>query len=395
MTTQTKEPDTLIKQAEAALAPTWAKLEEIKEHNQAKILQAFIDSKIQASHFSWVSGYGHDDLGKEKLDEVFARTFNTEAAVVRPHFVSGTHAITCAVLGNLKAGDEVVVVSGKPYDTLQTVFRSLVDKYKIVYKEGFENLTKQTKIAFIQRSRGYEWRDSYTQAELQKLIDQTRAANPNAIIFVDNCYGEFTQKLEPTDLGADLIAGSLIKNPGAGIAAAGGYVAGRKDLVHAAAEQLTAPGIGPEGGCMFDQTRLYFQGLFMAPLIVTEGLKGMSLAAKLFDDLGLETIPYHDSERNDLIQAIKFGSKDKLLDFCKLVQSNSPINSMFTPIADEIPGYDDQVVMASGTFIEGSTVELSADGPMREPYIGYMQGGLSYAHTKIVLKKVLKTLLED
>lgn len=387
--------------AEKLLTPVFQKIDQIKNTNQMKVLEAFKKTGVQASHFSWVTGYGHDDLGKEKLDELFANYFETESAIVRPHFVSGTHAISCAILGNLNAGDELVSISGKPYDTLETVFKKFESKYNISYKEGFDQLSSKTKLAFIQRSRGYEWRDSFGLEELKALILKARKVNPNVIIFVDNCYGEFTQSSEPTSLGgplenADLIAGSLIKNPGGGIAAAGAYVAGKKDLVHNAAEQLTAPGIGPEGGCMFDQSRLYFQGFFMAPLIVSEALKGMALAAKVFADMGLKTIPAYDAERNDVIQAINFGddegAKNALLNLCKVVQNNSPVNSMFTPIADDLPGYDDQVVMGSGTFVEGSTIELSADGPLRAPYIGYLQGGLSYAHLRYVLKKILPEL---
>lgn len=401
-----------ITKAEDSLREVFAKIDNIKNQNQIKVLEAFKSVGVQASHFSWVTGYGHDDLGKEKLDELFAKYFEAESALVRPHFVSGTHAISAAILGNLKSGDELVALC-KPYDTLRTVFRSFVEKYAISYVEPTEGLTfheqtkeslkkvsAKTKMVFIQRSRGYEWRESLSKKELKDIILQARKANPQVIVFVDNCYGEFTQVYEPTSVGAelenaDLIAGSLIKNPGGGIAAAGGYVAGKAVLVHNAAEQLTAPGIGPEGGCMFDQSRLYFQGFFMAPLIVSEALKGMALAAKLFGDLGLKTIPAFDGERNDVIQSVNFGddeqAKQRLLDLCKIVQNNSPVNSMFTPIADSLPGYDDQVVMGSGTFIEGSTIELSADGPIRPPYIAYLQGGLSYSHIRYVLAKILES----
>jgi cystathionine beta-lyase family protein involved in aluminum resistance len=382
----------IINQAEAALSGIWQNFERIRNENQIKVLKAFQEAGIQNSHYAWVTGYGYDDLGKDKLDELFARCFNTEAALVRPQLVSGTHAISCAVLGNLSAGDEVVFVSGKPYDTLQTVFKRYSEKYQIQCKEGLDELTASTRVAFIQRSRGYEWRDSLSIGELSDLIKKTREASPQAIIFVDNCYGEFTQTLEPTDLGADLMAGSLIKNPGAGIVAAGAYVAGRKSYVEAAAEAMTAPGIGTHGGCMFDQTRLYFQGLFLAPMIVCEALKGMSLAARLFAESGLETIPAYDAERNDIIQAIKFNNPDKLIGFCKLVQQHSPVNSIFSPIPADISGYDDQIIMAAGTFVEGSSIELSVDGPIRPPYIAYLQGGLSYAHTRYVIGQILSFL---
>ncbi len=374
---------------EAKLAPVFRTIDDIKNQTQVKVLKAFQAAGVQNSHYAWVTGYGYDDLGKDKIEEVYANYFNTEAALVRPQLVSGTHAISCAVMGNLSTGDEIVFVTGKPYDTLQTVFKEYEAKYKIVCKYGSSELNSKTKIAFIQRSRGYEWRDSLTQAELKKLLESTRRAAPQALIFVDNCYGEFTQLNEPTEIGADLVAGSLIKNPGGGIVAAGAYIAGRKDYVQAAADFMTAPGIGSHGGCMFDQSRLYLQGFFIAPLIVSEALKGMALAALALSDMGLETIPSYDAERNDVIQAIKFNNRDKLINFCKLVQANSPVNSIFTPIASEISGYADEIIMAAGTFIEGSSIELSADAPLREPYIGYLQGGMSYAHTRYVVAQII------
>ncbi len=397
----------LMTEATAILKPIWARFDEIKEINQIKVIDAFKQAGIQNVHYNWSTGYGYDDLGKDKLDELYSIYFNTEAALVRPQLVSGTHAITCAVMGNLNAGDRLVCI-GKPYDTLQTVYNKLAKKHAIDYRvvdpdpdaslrTGFalgapqDDVITNAKLVSIQRSRGYEWRDSYTIEHIEKLIKQIRSINPNIIIFVDNCYGEFTQTREPTDVGADLIAGSLIKNPGGGIVAAGAYIAGRKDLIDNAAEALTAPGIGSHGGCMFDQTRLYFQGFFLAPLIVSEALKGMSLAARVFTQMGLETTPAYDAERNDVIQVIKFNDRDKLIKFCQIVQANCPINSMFSPIPSEISGYDDEIIMASGSFIEGSSIELSVDAPLREPYIGYFQGGLSYAHTKYVIEKIIES----
>ena len=389
----------------------WKGFDEIKTFNTKKVLAAFKKAGIQNMHYTWVTGYGYDDLGKDKLDEVYANIFNTESALVRPQLVSGTHAITAAVWGNLNAGDELVCL-GKPYDTLVTAFNKLSQKFHCninvqdeVNPDFIDSLsdldlreliTKAispiTKIVFIQRSRGYEWRSSYKLKTLERLIRTVKSINEDLTIFVDNCYGEFTQKFEPTDLGADLIAGSLIKNPGGGIVTAGAYIAGKKDLVHNAAEYMTAPGIGPHGGCMFDQTRLMLQGVFIAPLIVSEALKGMSLAAKLFEEKGFETIPAFDEERNDVIQAVKFNDKDKLIKFCDVVQKNSPVNSMFSPVPDDISGYDDQIIMASGSFIEGSSIELSCDGPLREPFVGYIQGGMSWAHTEIVLNEIVKSL---
>ena len=387
----------------------WAHIDEIKDFNTRKVLTAFKKAGIQNMHYAWVTGYGYDDLGKDKLDEVYANVFNTEAAVVRPQLVSGTHAITAAVWGNLDSGDELLCL-GKPYDTLATSFKKLSTKYKVAlnivdeinpdFIDGKTDeeltslvetaLSSKTKIVFIQRSRGYEWRSSFKLKTLERLIKTVKALREDLTVFVDNCYGEFTQRYEPTDFGADLIAGSLIKNPGGGIVSAGAYIAGKKELINNAAEFFTAPGIGVHGGCMFDQTRLMLQGLFIAPLVVSEALKGMSLAAKVFTEKGLETIPAFDEERNDVIQAVKFNDREKLIKFCDVVQKNSPVNSMFSPVPDDISGYDDQVIMASGSFIEGSSIELSCDGPLREPFVGYIQGGMNWAHTKIVLEELVK-----
>lgn len=399
MTSTKTNINELFRAAKEELKATWQGFDDIKEVNQIKVIEAFRAAGIQNMHYSWVTGYGYDDLGKDKLDELYARYFNTETALVRPQLVSGTHAITCAVIGNLNAGDTLLCI-GKPYDTLQTVYNKLSKKYNINYQcvdlddANASELISKAKLASIQRSRGYEWRDSYSLEYIESLIKKIKAINPNIIIFVDNCYGEFTQTQEPTDIGADIIAGSLIKNPGGGIVNAGGYIAGKQNLIDNAAEYMTAPGIGAHGGCMFDQTRLMFQGFFIAPLIVSEALKGMSLAAKVFSELGFETIPSFDAERNDIIQAIKFNDKDKLIEFCRLVQAYCPINSMFSPIPDTISGYDDQIIMASGSFIEGSSIELSADAPLREPYIAYFQGGLSYAHTQYLIEKVASSLLD-
>ena len=390
----------------------WQTINEIKDFNTAKVLDAFKRAGVQNMHYTWVTGYGYDDLGKEKLDEVYSNIFNTEAAVVRPQLVSGTHAITAAVWGNLNAHDELLCL-GKPYDTLVTSFTKLSKKFdcnvrtiESINPDFVDSISdlelrelilsgvqKETKVVFIQRSRGYEWRSSFKLKTLERLIRTVKTIREDLIVFVDNCYGEFTQKYEPTDLGADIIAGSLIKNPGGGIVTAGAYIAGKKDLIDNAAEYFTAPGIGAHGGCMFDQTRLMLQGVFIAPLVVSEALKGMSLAARLFTQKGFETIPAFDEERNDVIQAVKFNDREKLIKFCEIVQSNSPVNSMFSPIPDVISGYDDQIIMASGSFIEGSSIELSCDGPLREPFVGYIQGGMNYSHTKIVLEEIMNSNL--
>lgn len=398
----------ILDEAKLALKDIWQEFDKIKEINQEKVIEAFKKAGVQNMHYTWVTGYGYDDLGKDKLDEVYAAYFGTEAALVRPQLVSGTHAISCAVIGNLDAGDEFLAV-GLPYDTLQTSFNKYSKKYNFnfkkleeicpqlvkddfakVQKQLEDSITGNTKLAFIQRSRGYEWRESYTLDQIEALIKVIKAKNSKTIVFVDNCYGEFTQTREPSDVGADIFAGSLIKNPGAGIVASGAYICGRQELIDNAAEFMTAPGIGAHGGCMFDQTRLMFQGFFMAPLIVSEALKGMSLAAKILGDMGYETIPAFDAPRNDIIQSIKLNNREKLIEFCTKLQAACPVNSMFSPVPDAISGYDDEIIMASGSFIEGSSIELSSDGPLREPYIAYLQGGLSWAHTAYFLKSFIR-----
>lgn len=400
-----------FKNIEDILSPQFDIVDEIRDFNQKKVLDAFIENKVAAEHFMTVSGYGHDDLGREVLDKVFAATFKAEKAIVRNHFVSGTHALACCLMGNLRYGEKLISVAGAPYDTMQEVIGTRGDKraslmgYGVLYdeiplKNEMEvdfNLLEKTinetcNMVLIQRSRGYSLRKSLDIKTIEKIIHIVKSKNPNCICFVDNCYGEFTEKKEPLEVGADLIAGSLIKNPGGGIVEAGGYIAGRADLVEQAAMRLTAPGIGSEGGAMLNQSRLIFQGFFMSPSIVSDAVKGAILAAKIFEEIGYISTPKFDDLRTDIIQTITFNSQKPLEDFCKTVQELSPINSYVTPIPDDIPGYEDKVIMAGGTFIEGSTIELSADGPIRPPYAVYMQGGLNYAHIKIVLKSILEKI---
>ncbi len=386
-------------------------IDEIRDFNQKKVLDAFIDNKVAAEHFMTVSGYGHDDLGREVLDKVFAQVFKAEKAIVRNHFVSGTHALACCLMGNLRYGEKLVSVAGSPYDTMQEVIGTRGDKrasligHGVLYEEiplkndmevDFEALERvideSCNMVLIQRSRGYSLRKSLDINIIEKIIHVVRSKNPNIICFVDNCYGEFSEKKEPLEIGADLIAGSLIKNPGGGIVEAGGYIAGREDLVEQAAMRLTAPGIGSEGGAMLNQSRLIFQGFFMAPSIVADAIKGAVLAAKIFEEIGYISTPKYNEVRTDIIQTITFNDPKPLESFCKTVQGLSPVNSYVTPIPDDIPGYEDKVIMAGGTFIEGSTIELSADGPIRPPYAVYMQGGLNYAHIKIVLQEILNKI---
>ncbi len=401
----------IIKQAERDLREQFEKIDDIRDYNQEKVLNAFVENRVAPEHFYTVSGYGHDDLGREVLDKVFAQVFKAEKALVRIHFASGTHTLACALFGNLRHGDKLLSAVGTPYDTMQEVIGTMGDEETrrssligngVLYDEvplingmdvDFEKLEKMvdssTTVVLIQRSKGYSTRKSLTIETIERICKIVKSKNPNCICFVDNCYGEFVDTKEPLEVGADLIGGSLIKNPGGGIVEAGGYIAGKELYVERAANRLTAPGIGSEGGAMFNQHRLIFQGLFMAPSVVSEAVKGAVLASKIFDEIGFDSSPKYNEKRTDIIQNITFGSPEPLEHFCRTIQSLSPVNGYVTPIPEYIPGYEDQVIMAGGTFVEGSTIELSADGPMRAPYVAYMQGGLNYAHVKIALEKIL------
>ncbi len=402
----------MIKLAEKALSKEFEQIDEIRDYNQEKVLKAFIENKVAPEHFYTVSGYGHDDLGREVLDKVFADVFKAEKALVRIHFASGTHTLACCLFGNLRPGNKLISVAGAPYDTMQEVIGTAGDNetkedsliaHGVLYEEiplkngtdiDFEKLEQSidetVTMALIQRSKGYSTRKSLSMDTIEKICTIIKQKNPNCICFVDNCYGEFVDTKEPLEAGADLIAGSLIKNPGGGIVEAGGYIAGKAKYVDKSANRLTAPGIGCEGGAMFNQHRLIFQGLFMAPSVVADAVKGAVLAAKVFDEIGYDSYPKYNEKRTDIIQNITFGSPEPLEEFCRTIQSLSPVNGYVTPIPEYIPGYEDKVIMAGGTFIEGSTIELSADGPMRAPYVAYMQGGLNYAHVKIALTKILE-----
>ena len=400
----------IIKQAENSLREQFELIDEIRDYNQEKVLNAFIENKVAPEHFYTVSGYGHDDLGREVLDKVFADVFKAEKALVRIHFASGTHTLACALFGNLRPGNKLVSVVGRPYDTMcevigiagdeDTRYDSLIG-HGVLYDEvALKNdavdldeiknkIDESVTMVLIQRSKGYSTRKSLTVEEIGEICKIVKSKNPDCICFVDNCYGEFVDTKEPLEVGADLIAGSLIKNAGGGIVEAGGYIAGKALYVDKSANRLTAPGIGSEGGAMFNQHRLIFQGLFMAPSVVSEALKGAVLASKVFENIGFDTYPKYNEKRSDIIQNIIFNAPEPLEHFCRTIQSLSPVNGYVTPIPEHIPGYEDQVIMAGGTFIEGSTIELSADGPMRAPYVAYMQGGLNYAHVKIALKHIL------
>lgn len=378
--------------------------DEIREYNQFKVLKALQDERISESHFTNSAGYGYDDIGRDSLDKVYARIFNTESALVRPHFVNGTHALGCALMGNLRTGDTMVCISGSPYDTLHNIIGisgkenigSLKEygvKYKQVdLKEGkfdFEKIKEvlssdpSIKLVHIQRSTGYGWRNSFLVSELGEVIEYVKNIRDDVIVFVDNCYGEFIDTMEPTDVGADLVAGSLIKNIGGGIAPTGGYVAGKGKYVEQASYRLTTPGIGGECGSTFGVMRQFYQGLFLAPHVAIEALKGAIFCSRIMELAGFDVRPKYNEKRSDIIQAIKFGNKENLIKFCKGIQKGSPIDSFVECEPWAMPGYNDEVIMAAGAFIQGASIELSADAPIREPYIAYLQGGLTFDHAKI------------
>jgi cystathionine beta-lyase family protein involved in aluminum resistance len=400
-----------LREAQKALVPVFYDIDMAVQQNLKKVLDAFRDHRVGVHHFAGVSGYGHDDLGRQTLDKVFAEVMGAESAAVRVQFVSGTHAIACCLFGVLRPGDEMLAVVGAPYDTLEEVIglrghnQGSLKDFGIHYRElpltpegtvdwhllG-QALSKNTRLVLIQRSCGYSWRSSLSIAEIEKIIQLVKHQNPDTICFVDNCYGEFVEEREPPAVGADLIAGSLIKNPGGTIVTAGGYVAGRADLVEAATCRLTAPGIGSSGGATLDQNRLLFQGLFLAPQMVGEAMKGNHLTAYVFHQLGYPVNPQPMAPRRDVIQAVKLGSPEKLVAFCRAIQKHSPIGSYLDPVPAEMPGYESQLVMAGGTFIDGSTSEFSADGPLREPYIAFCQGGTHWTHVAIALEAAIPAI---
>ena len=400
----------LLKEAENILTPIFSEIDTKVKQNLKKVLAAFRDHRVGVHHFASVSGYGHDDLGRETLDRVFAQIMGAESAIVRVQLVSGTHAIACALYGVLRPGDELLAVMGAPYDTLEEVIgvrghgQGSLSEFNISYQEltltsqgsvdweGLKTAIKpHTRMALIQRSCGYSWRSSLSIDEIEEIIRIIKHQNPQTVCFVDNCYGEFIEDREPTAVGADLMAGSLIKNPGGTIVTAGGYLAGKAEFVEAAACRLTAPGIGSEGGATFDQNRLLFQGLFLAPQMVGEAVKGTHLMAYVFDKLGYGVNPLPLVPRRDVIQAIKLGSPEKLIAFCKAIQSVSPVGSYLDPVPATMPGYESEVVMAGGSFIDGSTSEFSADGPLREPYTVFCQGATHWTHVAIALESILES----
>jgi cystathionine beta-lyase family protein involved in aluminum resistance len=400
-----------LQSAENALRPIFSNIDTQVKENLHRVLRVFRHHRVGPHHFSSVSGYGHDDLGRQVLDQVFAQIMGAEAAAVRVQFVSGTHAIACALFGVLRPGDEMLAIAGAPYDTLEEVIglrgqgQGSLRDFGIHYRqieltpEGLldwetlaQSIRPHTRLVHIQRSCGYAWRPSLSISDIEKVVAIVKQQNPNIVCFVDNCYGEFVETQEPTAVGADLMAGSLIKNPGGTIATAGGYIAGRADLVEAACYRLTSPGIGSHGGATFDQHRLLFQGLFLAPQMVGEAMKGNHLTALVFQQLGYLVNPLPEAPRRDVIQAIKLGSPEKLKAFCRAIQQNSPISAYLDPVPGEMPGYESELVMAGGTFIDGSTSEFSADGPLREPFIAFCQGGTHWTHVAIALEAALEAI---
>lgn len=402
---------TLLHEAEEALSEIFSRIDVQVKQNLKRVLTAFRSQRVGAHHFAGVTGYGHNDLGREVLDRVFAEVMGAESAAVRVQFVSGTHAITCALFGVLRPGDELLAVAGAPYDTLEEVIglrgdhQGSLREFGIYYRqleltaEGSidwimlsQAVTSRTRLVLIQRSCGYSWRSSLALADIEKIVSLVKQQNPTTVCFVDNCYGEFVELAEPTAIGADLVAGSLIKNPGGTIVTAGGYLAGRADLVEMATCRLTAPGIGGSGGASFDQHRLLFQGLFLAPQMVGEAMKGNHLTAYVFDQLGYSVNPLPLAPRRDVIQAVRLGSPQKLIAFCRAIQQHSPIGSYLDPVPAEMPGYESELVMAGGTFIDGSTSEFSADGPLREPYTVFCQGGTHWTHVAIALEAAIEAI---
>lgn len=401
----------LIEQAEQDCTLQHKDIQKNVEINQKRVLDAFRHHRISDSHLQGTTGYGYDDIGRDSLEAVYAEVFGGEDALVRPQLVSGTHAITTALFGVLRPGDELVYITGKPYDTMEEVIGKpekqegslhdfnigyreipLLPDGSVNYNQVKESWTSNTKVIAIQRSKGYDQRPSYTVDQIGEMIQFVKSIDPSVIVFVDNCYGEFTETNEPLHMGADLMAGSLIKNPGGGLVRAGGYIAGKKELIHLCANRLTAPGLGKETGASLGMLQEMYQGFFLAPHTVGEALKGAILTARFLELAGFQTSPSYLDKRTDLIQTVTFDEANQMIAFCQSIQENSPINSYVKPYPSDMPGYEDQVIMAAGTFIQGSSIELSADGPIREPYTAYVQGGLTYTHVKIALLEAIKTL---
>ncbi|MDR0880899.1 MAG: methionine gamma-lyase family protein [Clostridioides sp.] len=388
-------------------------LKEIREYNQYKVLSAMQEAKLSDMHFNWTTGYGYNDIGREKVEEIYSKVFHTEDAIVRPIIVNGTHALTLCIQGLVRPGDEILSITSAPYDTLQGVIgireeKGSLKEYGVTYKqvEFLENgnvdldgikekINEKTKLVMIQRSKGYAWRKSLSIDDIKEAIDVVKSINPELIVMVDNCYGEFLDTKEPTDVGADVMAGSLIKNPGGGLALTGGYIVGKRDLIELISYRMTSPGIGKECGLTFGTTRSVLQGFFMAPYVVSQALMGAMFCSRLFEKLGYEVLPKFDDIRSDIIQCIKLNDADEVVHFCEGVQAAAPVDSFVKPVPWDMPGYDSEVIMAAGAFVQGSSIELSADAPIRPPYNVYFQGGLTFDHSKMGVMKAAQFVLDN
>ncbi len=391
----------LGEKAEKKLKERFEKIDLVAEYNQARVIAAMQKNKVSAECFNYASGYGYDDYGRDTLERVYADVFHTEDALVRPQITCGTHALALALMSNLRPGDELFSPVGKPYDTLEEIIgirpsKGSLAEYGVVYRQcdllpdGSFNydeipnyINEKTKLVTIQRSKGYQTRPSFGVKQIGELISFIKKIKPDVICMVDNCYGEFTETIEPTDVGADMVVGSLIKNPGGGLAPIGGYICGKKECIENAAYRLTAPGLGKEVGASLGVMRSFFQGLFLAPTVTASALKGAIFAANLYEHFGFPVVPNGSEERHDIIQAVTLGSAEGVKAFCKGIQMAAPVDGFVTPEPWDMPGYDDPVIMAAGAFVQGSSIELSADGPIKEPYAVYFQGGLTWQHAKL------------
>ncbi|NEU29281.1 methionine gamma-lyase family protein [bacterium LRH843] len=404
----------LTRTVEEKISKHHKEFEEIALFNQAKVMKSFREHHVSDFHFTPSTGYGYDDSGRDTLEAIYADVFGGEAALVRPQIISGTHAIATALFGVLRPGDELIYITGKPYDTLEEIVgirgngNGSLKEFNIDYQAiplletGWIDeekiraaISDNTKVIGIQRSKGYGERPSFTIDEIERMIQFVRGIRKDVIVFVDNCYGEFVETREPCDVGADLMAGSLIKNPGGGIVKTGGYLVGNSKLVELSSYRLAAPGIGAEGGASLYSLLEMYQGFFLAPHVVSQALKGAVFTAALLEEVGMNTSPKWHEPRTDLIQSVHFPSADKMIAFCQAIQAASPVNAHVLPMPSEMPGYDDQVIMAAGTFIQGASIELTADGPIRPPFVAYVQGGLTYEHVKIAVLQALDTILES
>lgn len=400
------------KQIEGKLKERFKEIDENSEYNQLKVIKAMQDNRVSDIHFAATTGYGYNDLGRDTLEAVYASVFHTESALVRPNLISGTHALAIALSGNLRPGDELLSPSGKPYDTLEEVIgirnsTGSLKEYGVVYRQvdlladgsfDYESIKKaindKTKLVTIQRSKGYDTRPTFSVTQIGDLIAFIKGIKPEVICMVDNCYGEFVEKIEPSDVGADMIVGSLIKNPGGGLAPIGGYIAGRTDCIDRAAYRLTAPGLGKEVGASLGLNQAFYQGLFLSPTVVAGALKGAVFAANVYEKLGFLVVPNSSESRHDIIQAVTLGSPEGVIAFCQGIQAAAPVDSFVTPEPWDMPGYDSPVIMAAGAFVQGSSIELSADGPIKPPYAVYFQGGLTWYHAKLGILMSVQKLLD-